>query len=50
MVLNMTRWLKQEVAMAGRWRVLASVIFFWGPIFLTTIWLFVIWLLPRSGS
>jgi hypothetical protein len=40
----MNRWLKREVALAGRYRVLASVFFFLAPLFLTAILLFVIWL------
>jgi hypothetical protein len=48
--LNMNRWLKREVAIAGRSRVLVSVIFFWGPIFLTAILLFVIWLVQYAGN
>jgi hypothetical protein len=46
----MNRWLKREVAIAGRSRVLVSVIFFWGPIFLTAILLFVIWLVQYAGN
>jgi hypothetical protein len=41
---DMKRWFKREVAAAGRWRVLASVIFFWAPILLAAIVLSAIWL------
>ena len=43
-------WLKREAAMAGRSRILASVFLFWGPIFLTVIFLLVIWLVQFAGN
>jgi len=49
----MNRWLKREVAMAGRYRVLfglvSGAVLFWGPIFLAAILLFAIWLARKLG-
>jgi hypothetical protein len=46
----MNRWLKREVAMAGRQRVLVSAILSWGPIFLTAIFVLVIRLLNSVAN
>jgi hypothetical protein len=46
----MSGWFKREVATAGRQRVMASIILFWAPIFLTAIALFVIWLIDRISN
>jgi hypothetical protein len=46
----MTQWLKRELLIAGRKRVLASVILFWGPILLGVVLLFVIWVLNLGGA
>jgi hypothetical protein len=41
----MNRWLKREILIAGRLRVLASVLLFWGPILLLVpILVLAIWL------
>ena len=48
--LALARWYRREVAMAGRQRVLASVILFWGPIFLTPILVLVIWFVLHAGN
>jgi len=43
------RWLKREFLIAGRQRVLASVILFWGPILLMVLLLLAIWLAIAAG-
>jgi hypothetical protein len=43
------RWLKREFLIAGRQRVLASVILFWGPILLMVLLLLAIRLALAVG-
>jgi hypothetical protein len=40
----MNRWIRREVQTAGRHRIHVSLIFFWEPLLLTAVLLFVIWL------
>lgn len=37
-------WWKREVALGGRYRMAASLLLFWGPIFVTAILLLMMWL------
>gem|GEM_PF-789297 len=46
----MSGWFKREVEMAGRQRVMASIILFWAPILLMAIFGLVFWFIDRISN